>query len=46
MFGKKNIKKPQGNEVVCQMCGLDCRDKGSLERHMDWAHAVAKSPVK
>jgi len=46
IFGKKKVKKPEGNEAVGQTCGLDCRDKSSLERYMGWAHAVAKSPVK
>jgi uncharacterized C2H2 Zn-finger protein len=40
MFGKKKIKTPEEKKVVCQECGLDCRDKSSLERHINWAHTA------
>ena len=40
MFGKKKIKTPEENKAVCQECGLDCRDKSSLERHINWAHTA------
>jgi hypothetical protein len=43
MFGKK--KKPEEKGAVCQTCGLDCRDKSSLHRHIDWVHIVGKSPA-
>ncbi len=38
MFGKKKPKVPGEKKAVCQECGLDCRDKDSLERHLAWAH--------
>ena len=38
MFGKKKIKTSEEKKAVCQECGLDCRDKSSLERHIAWAH--------
>jgi hypothetical protein len=41
MFGKK--KKPEEKGGVCQTCGLDCRDKSSLARHVEWAHRDKKS---
>jgi uncharacterized membrane protein YvbJ len=43
MFGKK---KPQEKGAVCQQCGLDCGDKSSLARHIDWAHQAGKSLAK
>ncbi len=46
MFGKKKIKTLEEKKSVCQICGLDCRDKLSLERHIDWAHKDQKNPVK
>jgi hypothetical protein len=42
MFGKKKAKKPEEKGVVCQMCGLNCGDKFSLDRHIDWVHTVGK----
>jgi hypothetical protein len=45
MFNKKKIQIEQ-KKAVCQVCGLDCGDKSSLERHIDWVHATAKNPVK
>jgi hypothetical protein len=44
MFGKK--KKPEAKGAVCQQCGLECGDKFSLERHIDWAHRAGQTPVK
>lgn len=38
MFGKKKTKTLEDKKAVCQECGLDCRDKLSLERHINWAH--------
>ena len=50
MFGKKKtntpIKIPEETNSVCQICGLDCRDKLSLQRHIDWAHKEQKTPSK
>jgi hypothetical protein len=45
MFGKKKVKTPEEKKAVCQICGLDCYDKLTLERHVDWAHKEQKSPV-
>jgi hypothetical protein len=45
MFGKKK-KILEEKKVVCQICGLDCQDKLSLERHIDWAHQKQKGLVK
>ena len=44
MFGKK--KKSEANGAVCQICGLDCHDKSSLARHIDWAHLAGQNPAK
>jgi hypothetical protein len=46
MFGKKKPKTIEEKKAVCATCGLDCRDKSSLERHIDWAHASQTIPVK
>jgi len=46
MSDKKKIKVSEENKYICQSCGLDCRDKVSLERHLDWAHKDQKSVVK
>jgi hypothetical protein len=46
MFGKKKTNTPEEKKAVCQICGLDCRDKLSLERHLDWAHREQRTPVK
>lgn len=38
-MGKKDDKKEaKQKEGICPHCGYDCRDKESLERHVDWAH--------
>jgi hypothetical protein len=46
MSDKKKIKGAEENKFICQNCGLDCRDKVSLERHLDWAHKDPKNAVK
>ena len=46
LFGAKNTKKTVEKEAVCQTCGLDCGDRFSLERHIDWGHKLTKSAVK
>jgi len=46
MFDKKTKKNAEDKSNVCQICGLDCRDKVSLERHVDWAHKAQKNSVK
>jgi hypothetical protein len=38
MFGMKKIKTPEEKKAVCRECGLDCRDKLNLERHINWLH--------
>ncbi len=45
-FGKKKSPEQAKPKSVCQYCGLDCGDKMSLERHLDWAHKDQKPPVK
>jgi hypothetical protein len=42
----KKKKMPEANKSVCHICGLDCGDKSSLERHLDWAHKDQKNPEK
>jgi hypothetical protein len=42
----KKKKTAEANKSVCHICGLDCGDKSSLERHLDWAHKDQKSPEK
>jgi len=39
----KKRKMAEANKSVCHICGLDCRDKSSLERHLDWAHKTRKA---
>jgi hypothetical protein len=46
MFGKKKMKTPEEQNSICPICGLDCRDKLSLERHIDWVHKDQKNPIK
>jgi hypothetical protein len=46
MFGKKKTNIQEGMKAVCQICGLDCRDKSSLERHVDWAHKEQRTTSK
>ena len=43
---KKKNKAAEEKNFVCQNCGLDCFDRVSLERHIDWAHQDNKNPVK
>jgi len=45
MFGKKKADVPSTRTCKCPVagCGLVCIDEVSLKRHMDWAHAAAKS---
>jgi hypothetical protein len=46
MFGNKKSKVMRTKESVCEVCGLDCYDKDSLARHMDWAHKEQKGTPK
>ena len=46
MSDKKKTKGSEENKFICQNCGLDCRDKVSLERHLDWAHKDPKNAIK
>jgi hypothetical protein len=46
MFGSKKTKVVQDRKVICEHCGLDCQDKESLQRHLDWAHRDLNAPVK
>ncbi len=46
MFSKKKMKTAEEKKYLCQIGGLDCRDKLSLDRHVDWAHKEQSSPVK
>jgi hypothetical protein len=46
MFGNKKSKVPRPKEAICEFCGLDCHDKDSLERHLDWVHKDQKSAPK
>ena len=43
---KKKINEAEENKFICQNCRLDCHDKVSLERHLDWAHKDPKNAVK
>ena len=45
MFGKKKTVIAQVREFRCGVCGLDCVDQHSLERHAGWSHAVAETPA-
>jgi hypothetical protein len=44
MFGSKKTKGQPVKKAVCELCGLDCQDKESLQRHLDWAHKDQKDP--
>jgi transcription initiation factor TFIIIB Brf1 subunit/transcription initiation factor TFIIB len=46
MFGKKKGKTQEQAKTVCEICGLDCRDSSSLDRHMEWAHRDQKTAPK
>jgi len=43
MFGKKKPKIQEERKAVCEICGVDCRDKVLLTRHIDWAHREQKT---
>jgi len=40
MFGKKKAMASQNYNFYCQVpgCGVNCLDRETLERHMNWAH--------
>jgi hypothetical protein len=38
MFGKKKPVTSQTMEFHCVVCGIDCHDSDSLNRHMRWSH--------
>ena len=46
MFGKKKPKTVEEHKAICEICGLDCRDKDSLQRHLEWAHKEQKTTAK
>jgi len=43
---KQDKKDTKAKEGVCPYCGYDCRDKESLERHVDWSHKEKKEEGK
>ncbi len=45
MFNKK-VKAPANRTAICSKCGLECLDKDSLDRLVDWAHQEQKGPTK
>ena len=46
MFWKKKEKPTANNGIKCNVCGVECFDQHSLERHMDWVHKEAKIAAK
>ena len=38
MFGKKENLMVQVSTFHCGVCGTDCVDQYSFERHVGWAH--------
>jgi hypothetical protein len=40
VFGKKKAMAPRSENFHCQVpgCGVNCLDRETLERHMNWAH--------
>jgi len=40
MFGKKKTMPLRNENFQCQVpgCGVNCLDRETLERHMNWAH--------
>jgi len=45
-MSKEEKRLAKSGEGVCPVCGYDCRDKESLQRHMDWAHRVVVEAEK
>ncbi len=45
MFNKK-VKAQANRTAICSMCGLECLDKDSLDRHVDWAHREQQAAAK
>lgn len=38
MFGKKKSVMVQVKDFHCGLCGIDCVDQVSFERHVVWVH--------
>lgn len=46
MFWKKKGKSAAEKEIKCNVCGVECFDQNSLERHLEWVHKEVKIPAK
>jgi hypothetical protein len=47
LFGKKKVQTTvESVSFKCPVCGLDCLNKESLDRHVEWQHKDQKPPVK
>jgi hypothetical protein len=44
MFGKKKNVMVQAGAFRCGVCGIDCSDLSSFERHVSWAHSGTQTP--
>ena len=38
MSKKDDRKEAKLKEGICPICQYDCRNKQSLDRHLEWAH--------
>jgi hypothetical protein len=43
---KDDKREARAKEGICHICGYDCHDKESLQRHLEWAHKNAGTAVK
>lgn len=43
MFGKKKPQITPPKDFHCAVCGVDCSDQISLDRHIGWAHQGKKA---
>ena len=46
MFWKKKENQGANKEIKCTICGVECFDQNSLERHLEWVHKEAKTLAK
>jgi hypothetical protein len=46
MSKKDDKREARQKEGICPICGDNCQDKESLQRHLDWAHKDKKDGLK
>ena len=44
-MSKKGKKEAKNRVSICPYCQYDCRDKESLDRHIEWTHKKERAGI-